>query len=524
MPNLVRALVCVALLALSSTAWAQSFTYHLVSEPGDWVGEGVTRTFTPANASLYFMRRNAENGVEFGVVDRATDWLWPVTFTAAHDAVLVPDNYEGAQRHPFNSPAKPGLSATGEWRGCNEVDGRYVVREVVFGAANEVVRFAADFEQHCDGGPALWGYVRYNSELPVIVPTPNAAAGADIVMDEGQTVPLDGSKSSDGDGSIVAYRWSQIDGPSVTLADPTAAQTAFVAPAVPEGGADISFELAVTDNDGNVDTDAVRMHVASTYDPKSSLFLEGEPGDALVGDNEMLFTVNDGDFRAYLDMGQSIAVDFFGRHNYFLVFAAPGNGPLVPGVYEGATRYPFQAAGQPGLTLSAAGNGCNQLTGRFVIHQAEYGPDRTVVSFSADFEVQCDGATGGTTGSIRFNHAPPKPYPVLSIAVTDSPDPVRARDTLAYTMTVKNTGGVEATGVVLYTTFSGKVTPLSADPRCSLSSTAAHCTVTQLPAGGSATLRLAVKPGRKGSLSSSTTGTADGLAPVGPITTTTQVQ
>jgi uncharacterized repeat protein (TIGR01451 family) len=524
MTNLIRALVCVVSLGLPAAAWGQVFTYHLVSEPGDWVGEGITRTFTPANSTLYFMRRNSDNGVDFGVVDNASDWLWDVSVTAPHAAVLVPDNYEEALRYPFNSPAKPGLAAFGEWRGCNEVDGRHVVREVVFGTAGEVLRFAADFEQHCDGGPALRGYVRYNSDVPVIVATPNAAAGADVVTDEGATVRLDGSKSSDGDGAIVAYRWSQAAGPAVTLADPSAPQTTFVAPAVPEGGSDLSFELAGTDNDGNTDTDTVTVHVASRYDPKSTLYLKGSPGDALVGDNEMLFTVNDGDFRGHLDMGQSIAVEFYGRYNYYLTFAAPGNGPLVPGVYEGATRYPFQAADEPGLDLSAAGNGCNRLTGRFMIHEAEYGPDRSVVSFSADFDVQCEGAAGGTTGSVRFNHAEPKPHPVLTIGVTDSPDPVSTRDTLTYTVLVRNTGGVAATGVALQTTFSAKVTPVSADPRCSLKSTAAQCVVGQLAAGASTTLQLVVKPGRKGTLTSSTSGTADGVAPLGSITTSTEVR
>ncbi len=54
MTNLIRALVCGVWLALASTAWGQTFTYHLVSEPGDWVGEGVTRTSTSANATLLF--------------------------------------------------------------------------------------------------------------------------------------------------------------------------------------------------------------------------------------------------------------------------------------------------------------------------------------------------------------------------------------------------------------------------------------------------------------------------------------
>ena len=518
-------------LGLASSAAAQTFTMYLVSQPGEWITLGQTRLFTQDNASLYFIRRNSFdgvtfNGVDFGILDSAGA-LWDVSFNAPQALAFVADNYEEAQRFPFNSPTKPGLIQSGEWRSCSYVDGRFVVREVVYGAANDVLSLAVDFEQHCDGTPALFGFIRYNSAVPLVVPTPNAAAGSDRVVDEGQTVQLDGSKSSDADGSIVSYRWVQQSGPAVVIADPTAAVTTFVAPSVPYGGSDLTFQLTVTDNDGNVDTDTVKFHVASRYDPTSSLHVIGQDNDFMLGPVERLFTVNDGYFTSVLDMGQSIYVQYQGEgSSWLLAFAAPGNGPLVPGVYEGATRYPFQATNQPGLSLSVGETGatCNQLNGRFVVHEAQYGPNRTVVSFAADFEITCVGATGTLKGTVRFNDALPKPVPVLTIAVTDSPDPVKVRNTLTYQITLRNQGGVDAAGVAVQTTFSDKITPVSADPRCSLTAAAAVCNVGALPAGGSTTLSVAVKPGRKGVLTGSTTATATGVAPVGPITTTTQVQ
>jgi len=101
---------------------------------------------------------------------------------------------------------------------------------------------------------------------------------------------------------------------------------------------------------------------------------------------------------------------------------------------------------------------------------------------------------------------------------------VKVKNTLTYQITLRNQGAVDAAGVALHTTFSDKITPVSADPRCTLTATAAGCTVGALPAGASTTLNVAVKPGRKGVLTGSTTATATGLAPVGPITTATQVQ
>ncbi len=50
---------------------------------------------------------------------------------------------------------------------------------------------------------------------------------------------------------------------------------------------------------------------------------------------------------------------------WFLHLAAPAGQELLPGVYEGATRWPFQDPSTPGLDFSGDGRGCNTLTGRF---------------------------------------------------------------------------------------------------------------------------------------------------------------
>ena len=56
-------------------------------------------------------------------------------------------------------------------------------------------------------------------------------------------------------------------------------------------------------------------------------------------------------------------------------FSAANSVPLVPGIYEGALRFAFSAS-RVGLDLSGDGRGCNQLTGRFVILEAESAPER----------------------------------------------------------------------------------------------------------------------------------------------------
>jgi hypothetical protein len=83
---------------------------------------------------------------------------------------------------------------------------------------------------------------------------PTADAGAAQDVNGGDTVALDGTGSSDPEGSIAAYKWEQIEGTSVTLSDSTASKPTFTAPN--EDGR-LSFRLTVMDAGGLTGTDSV---------------------------------------------------------------------------------------------------------------------------------------------------------------------------------------------------------------------------------------------------------------------------
>ncbi|GAB7095057.1 hypothetical protein JCM30237_22100 [Halolamina litorea] len=116
---------------------------------------------------------------------------------------------------------------------------------------------------------------------------PTADAGADQTVDESTTVVLSGDASSDADGTIESYAWTQTGGPDVTLSDASSATPEFTAPDVDAETA-LTFELAVTDDDGatSTDTTTVTVQDTDTEEPpalETSVSLSPVDGETSVG-------------------------------------------------------------------------------------------------------------------------------------------------------------------------------------------------------------------------------------------------
>jgi len=100
------------------------------------------------------------------------------------------------------------------------------------------------------------------ASAPAANRAPTANAGGDFAALEFSTVVLDGTASSDPDGSIVSFSWRQLSGPDVGLTGGTTARAAFTAPSV-SGPTDLVFELTVTDDDGAAATSVATVTVVA---------------------------------------------------------------------------------------------------------------------------------------------------------------------------------------------------------------------------------------------------------------------
>jgi hypothetical protein len=160
-------------------AWFGTPFFHVVppavlnlrGQPGDFIAGNSERFLTSAEA--FFGQGNFANNATFQVTSLANPSVsWQTNFSPPLGVPLVPGVYTNATHWRAPSLTTPGLDVHGEAVNCNILWGRFVVLEVSFsspGGLGVVDRFAADFEQHCEGAAvALFGSIRFNSTVPLV--------------------------------------------------------------------------------------------------------------------------------------------------------------------------------------------------------------------------------------------------------------------------------------------------------------------------------------------------------------------
>lgn len=130
---------------------------YLTSQAGDFIGDGQTYLYDDATAVVTITHADGLLSVDVDGIES-----WGAQFKGMNFLTELEAGYYGdLQRYPFNNPVKGGLNWSGEGRGCNELEGWFIVDNIAFvgGALTEI---DLRFEQHCEGdAPGLFGEIRW---------------------------------------------------------------------------------------------------------------------------------------------------------------------------------------------------------------------------------------------------------------------------------------------------------------------------------------------------------------------------
>jgi hypothetical protein len=172
------AAACIAVVALATTVGTASAaptndraqTLSYVSQPGDYVGQGHSDTFTPGTVSgmtmtMSFLFYN-HNSVQIDVARTSpTNWYgerFTLNLEAPAGEKLRVGTYTNAMRAPFETGTSPGLSFYGDGRGCNTVTGSFTITGIR-NSGSTIIGVSGTFTQVCDNSTgALTGSFSYN--------------------------------------------------------------------------------------------------------------------------------------------------------------------------------------------------------------------------------------------------------------------------------------------------------------------------------------------------------------------------
>jgi hypothetical protein len=99
-------------------------------------------------------------------------------------------------------------------------------------------------------------------------------------------------------------------------------------------------------------------------------------------------------------------------------FGAPAGEVLTEKQYLGATRYGFNGS-SPGMSVFGQSRGCNQLTGKFTVHDLKRSAQGDLLRLDLGFTQFCDGSDAPLRGRLRLHAGPDhvRPGAVTSLRV-----------------------------------------------------------------------------------------------------------
>jgi hypothetical protein len=384
------------------------------SDPGDWVGSGLTWRMVSPSAVF-----NLASGCCYNVQINAADSSRGVsiTFYPPKGRLIQPGIYSRTFDDPLAAQAE--LRVTVDNHGCSEPAGRCEVRRVERNASGAITGFWALFDQYCSGAAAgLHGEVRVNTDTSFYAQSP-----ADTFLAPGQPLSFD-VRCVDVRGLPMQLSASGLP-PGATFTDHGDGTGRVDWPGGSPVPTDTTVMVSATSVDGRRALTYTTLHVHLV----NFLRFVSAPGDPEGQGQTLSFSSPaDGDLaghRVSTWYSDYVLMSFQGsNHNWSLRLASPYRRPLTTGTYTGAVTTPLPAVlTTPGIGFYGDGRAVDG-TGLFQIRRIRFDPAGDLSTLWATFTQVANGSTSPLTGEICWNgdtalyvDAPADLYPAIRQAV-----------------------------------------------------------------------------------------------------------
>ena len=124
----------------------------------------------------------------------------------------------------------------------------------------------------------------------------STTTGTDQTVNSGSAVTLNGTASTDPDGSITSYSWIQTEGPSVTLYGANTVSPSFTAPSnfnLTSDTTTLKFSLTVKDDTGTASTNPAIVSVTvNAATPSQSITTPSLTSNQIISSNATSITTS----------------------------------------------------------------------------------------------------------------------------------------------------------------------------------------------------------------------------------------
>ncbi|WP_067659291.1 hypothetical protein [Ferrimonas marina] len=229
-----------------------------------------------------------------------------------------------------------------------------------------------------------------------VVPVLTAQSGLFRVDD---TPWLSAKGSHAKEGEAIDIEWFEISDTGLVFETPTELHTGFT----PGRPGDIEIGLRVTNELGQSDT--VTQTLRDAADDQRFIYFDSPAGEYIGQGKRRYLSSRDGYFTNNSNSEQldTIRLRYDNDRNWSLDLQSGDGTPLREGRYEGATRYPFNRDGEPGVNFSGEGRGCNTINGEFEIHQLQRDAHGNLLALAVDYTQYCSNGTEPLRGKLRYN-------------------------------------------------------------------------------------------------------------------------